>query len=44
MKARAQKDAADAFAAPLDACRTLFLEGKPFIGGTPLRSPTFAWR
>ena len=33
MKAQAQKDARDALAAPLDACRTFFLEGKPFIGG-----------
>ena len=33
MKARAQKDAEDALAGPLDACRTFFLEAKPFIGG-----------
>ena len=39
MKAQAQKDAADALAAPLDACHTFFLEGKPFIGGT---SPSIA--
>jgi glutathione S-transferase len=33
MKAQAQKDAAAAIAAPLDAYRTFFLAGKPFIGG-----------
>jgi glutathione S-transferase len=34
MKARAQKDAAAAIAAPLDAYRAFFLDGKPFIGGS----------
>jgi glutathione S-transferase len=33
MKARAQQDAAAAIAAPLDAYRAFFLEGKRFIGG-----------
>ena len=33
IKAQAQKDAADALAAPLDACRAFFIEDKPFIGG-----------
>ncbi len=39
MKARAQKDAAEALAGPLDACRTFFMEDKPFIGGA---SPSIA--
>ena len=39
MKAQAQKDAADALAGPLDACRAFFMEGKPFIGGA---SPSIA--
>ena len=39
MKARAQKDAAEALAGPLDACRTFFIEDKPFIGGA---SPSIA--
>ena len=39
MKALAQKDAADALAAPLDACRAFFIQGKPFIGGA---SPSIA--
>jgi glutathione S-transferase len=34
MKARAQKDAQDAIAEPLDAYRAFFLEGKTFIGGS----------
>jgi glutathione S-transferase len=33
LKARAQKDAADAIAGPLDVYRAFFLDGKPFIGG-----------
>jgi glutathione S-transferase len=33
MKAKAQKDAEAAIAAPLDAYRAFFLEGKRFIGG-----------
>jgi glutathione S-transferase len=33
MKAQAQKDAEAATAAPLDAYRAFFLEGKRFIGG-----------
>jgi len=33
LKARAQKDAEDALAEPLDVFRTFFLAGKPFIGG-----------
>jgi glutathione S-transferase len=33
MKAKAQQDAADAIAEPLDAYRAFFLEGKRFIGG-----------
>jgi glutathione S-transferase len=33
MKARAQQDATAAIAAPLDAYRAFFLEGKQFIGG-----------
>jgi glutathione S-transferase len=33
MKAQAQKDAEAAIAAPLDAYRAFFLEGKRFIGG-----------
>ena len=33
LKARAQQDAADAIAEPLDAYRSFFLDGKPFIGG-----------
>jgi glutathione S-transferase len=32
-KAQAQKDAAAAIAAPLDAYRAFFLDGRPFIGG-----------
>jgi glutathione S-transferase len=32
-KAKAQKDAEDALAGPLDVYRTFFLAGKPFIGG-----------
>jgi glutathione S-transferase len=39
IKAQAQKDAADALAAPLDACRVFFIEDKPFIGGA---SPSIA--
>ena len=39
MKAKAQRDAADALAAPLDAYREFFLAGKPFIGGD---SPSIA--
>ena len=39
IKAQAQKDAADALAAPLDACRTFFMDDKPFIGGA---SPSIA--
>ena len=34
LKARAQKDAEAAIAAPLDVYRVFFLDGKPFIGGT----------
>src|SRR5215211_5812505 len=34
MKAQAQKDADAAIAAPLDAYRAFFLEGKRFIGGS----------
>jgi glutathione S-transferase len=33
LKAKAQQDAADAIAGPLDVYRTFFLDGKPFIGG-----------
>jgi glutathione S-transferase len=33
MKAKAQQDAADAIAQPLDAYRSFFLDGKTFIGG-----------
>src|SRR4051812_26969525 len=33
MKAKAQKDAEAALAQPLDAYRSFFLDGKPFIGG-----------
>ncbi len=33
MKAKAQQDATDAIAVPLDAYRTFFLDGKTFIGG-----------
>ncbi len=39
LKARAQKDAMDAIAEPLDVYRTFFLDGKPFIGGA---SPSIA--
>jgi len=39
MKAKAQKDAEEALAVPLDAFRKFFLEGKPFIGGD---SPSIA--
>ena len=39
LKARAQKDARDAIAEPLDVYRTFFLDGKPFIGGA---SPSIA--
>src|SRR4051812_36732069 len=39
MKARAQNDATEALAGPLDTCRRFFLEGKPFIGGA---SPSIA--
>ena len=35
MKAKAQKDAEAALAAPLDAYRAFFLDGRRFIGGTP---------
>ena len=33
MKAKAQQDAAEAIAGPLDVYRSFFLDGKPFIGG-----------
>ena len=33
MKAKAQQEAADAIAGPLDVYRAFFLDGKPFIGG-----------
>jgi glutathione S-transferase len=33
MKAKAQSDAQEALAAPLDAFRAWFLEGRPFVGG-----------
>jgi glutathione S-transferase len=33
LKARAQQDAAEAIAEPLDAYRSFFLDGKTFIGG-----------
>jgi len=33
MKAKAQKDAEEALAAPLEAFRAHFLEGRPFVGG-----------
>jgi glutathione S-transferase len=33
MKAKAQQDAAEAIAGPLDVYRTFFLDGKKFIGG-----------
>src|ERR671915_1058604 len=33
MKARAQQDAEAALAEPLDAYRSFFLDGRPFIGG-----------
>ena len=39
MKATAQKDAEDALAAPLDAYRAFFLDGRRFIGGD---SPSIA--
>jgi glutathione S-transferase len=39
MKAKAQKDAEAAIAAPLDAYRAFFLDGRTFIGGD---SPTIA--
>jgi glutathione S-transferase len=39
MKARAQQDATEALAVPLEACRTFFIEGKQFIGGD---SPSIA--
>ena len=39
MKAKAQQAAMDALAAPLEAFREFFLEGKQFIGGT---SPSIA--
>ena len=39
MKARAQKDAEDALAEPLDVYRAFFLDGKAFIGGD---KPTIA--
>jgi glutathione S-transferase len=39
MKAKAQQDATDALAAPLDALRAFFLDGKQFIGGA---SPSIA--
>jgi glutathione S-transferase len=39
MKAKAQRDAADALAGPLDAFRSFFLDGKRFIGGD---SPSIA--
>ena len=39
LKARAQQDARDAIAEPLDVYRTFFLDGKPFIGGA---SPSIA--
>ncbi len=39
MKAKAQRDAADAIAGPLDVYRSFFLDGKRFIGGD---SPTIA--
>jgi glutathione S-transferase len=39
MKAKAQKDAEEALAHPLDAFHTFFLEGKQFIGGD---SPSIA--
>ena len=44
MKAEAQDVAAAALAAPLEAYRAFFLEGKQFIGATSPRSPTPAWR
>jgi glutathione S-transferase len=39
MKARAQKDAEEALADPLDVYRSFFLAGRPFIGGS---SPSIA--
>ena len=39
MKAKAQKDAEAALAEPLEAFRSFFLEGKPFVGGD---SPSIA--
>ena len=39
MKAKAQKDAEAALAAPLEAFRTFFLAGRPFVGGA---SPSIA--
>ena len=39
MKAKAQRDAAEAIAAPLDAYRAFFLDGRRFIGGD---SPSIA--
>jgi glutathione S-transferase len=33
MKAKAQKDAEEALAAPLEAFRAWFLDGRPFVGG-----------
>jgi glutathione S-transferase len=39
LKARAQQDAAEAIAEPLDVYRAFFLDGRPFIGGA---SPSIA--
>ena len=39
MKAKAQQDATDALAAPLEAFNTHFLDGRPFVGG---ESPSIA--
>ncbi len=39
MKAKAQKDAEEALAEPLDVFRAFFMDGKPFIGGA---SPSIA--
>jgi glutathione S-transferase len=43
MKARAQKDAEKAIAAPLDAFRAFFLDGKPFVGGAAPSIADIRW-
>jgi glutathione S-transferase len=43
MKARAQQDAEAAIAEPLDAFRTFFLDGTPFIGGAAPSIADIRW-